>query len=333
MKKFGRPSQLSSWLLLALCCLCGKTATNHHVGVEAKPGRSAPQNKNGYHVNKRNKNRKAITGQTFTKSFKEWTHEDGGKVDVDEVAEKKQSRRQRYAALGRASFFFLTESGPEGEVCVSAAVPEDRIVHIAYHIPGLFEDGISDSDIAISVQEHMLEDHLSMHHHNDDYSSSMDDMDDDHDDDYSARMKSGSFPVETFKLVRKIGTIHHETDDGGSIEVCVTAAPRKSGQQTILPMLVGVDITTGKERYDDDAMDLEDEMDEALDQLDECSSSVRNLNKLLERSKKVEAITLQDADRRHKLAIRWPMIQIVVLLVTGAVWAVSITQYLNRKLF
>jgi len=100
-------------------------------------------------------------------------------------------------------------------------------------------------------------------------------------------------------------------------------------------MLVGVDITTGKEHYDDDddAMDLEDEMDDALVQLDECYSSVRNLNKLMQRSKKVEAITLQDADRRHKLAIRWPMIQIVVLLVTGAVWAVSITQYLNRKLF
>jgi len=325
--KFGRPSQLSSWLLLALCCLCGKTATNHHLGVEAKPGRSAQQNKNGYHVNKRNKNRKAITGQTFTKSFKEWTHEDGGKVDVDEVAEKKQSRRQRYAALGRASFFFLTKYGPQGEVCLSAAVPEDRIVHIAYHIPGLLENidvGKDDSsDIVISVQEHMLEeDHLGMNDDDDD-SGSMD-------DDYSLSMKRGSFPVETFSIFRKIGTIHHETDMGGSIEVCVTVPLAK---QTTLPMLVGVDITTGKEHYEDDAMDLEDEMDDALDQLDECYSSVRNLNKLMQRSKKVEAITLQDADRRHKLAIRWPMIQIVVLLVTGALWAVSITQYLNRKLF
>jgi len=323
--KFGRPSQLSSWLLLALCCLCGKTATNHHLGVEAKPGRSA-HTKNGYHVHKRNKNRKAITGQAFTKSFKEWTHEDGGKVDVDEVAEKKQSRRQRYAALGRASFFFLTKYGPQGEVCLSAAVPEDRIVHIAYHIPGLLEKidvGKDDSsDIVISVQEHMLEeDHLGMN--DDDDSGSMD-------DDYSLSMKRGSFPVETFSIFRKIGTIHHETDMGGSIEVCVTV-PR--AKQTKLPMLVGVDITTGKEHHEDDAMDLEDDMDDALDQLDECYSSVRNLNKLMQRSKKVEAITLQDADRRHKLAIRWPMIQIVVLLVTGAVWAVSITQYLNRKLF
>mmetsp|Transcript_18662 Transcript_18662/g.37145 ORF Transcript_18662/g.37145 Transcript_18662/m.37145 type:complete len:331 (+) Transcript_18662:109-1101(+) len=329
--KFRRPSQLSSWLLLALCCLCGKTATNHHLGVEAKPGRSAPQDKNGYHVNKRNKNRKAITGQTFTKSFKEWTHdEDGGKVDVDEVAEKKQSRRQRYAALGRASFFFLTKYGPQGEVCLSAAVPEDRIVHIAYHIPGLLEEieiPDSGSDIAISVQEHMLEeDHLSMKDDDDGYRM---------DDDYSLSMKRGSFPVETFSIFRKIGTIHHETDMGGSIEVCVTASPLRHPKQkkVILPMLVGVDITTGKEHHDDDAMDLEDEMDDALVQLDECYSSLRNLNKLMQRSKKVEAITLQDADRRHKLAIRWPMIQIVVLLVTGAVWAVSITQYLNRKLF
>merc|ERR1719469_128893 len=157
------------------------------------------------------------------------------------------------------------------------------------------------------------------------------------DDDYSASMKSGSFPVNNFKIFRKIGTIHHETDTGGSIEVCVTAPKVKHPQEqkVILPMLVGVDITTGKDHYDDDndTTNLEDELDDALDQLDEVYSSVRNLNKLLQRSKKVEAITLQDADRRHKLAIRWPMIQIVVLLVTGTLWAVSITQYLNRKLF
>jgi len=53
-------------------------------------------------------------------------------------------------------------------------------------------------------------------------------------------------------------------------------------------------------------MDLKDEMDNMLDQLGGCYSSVRNLNKLLQRLKQVEAITLQDANRRHKLAIRWP---------------------------
>jgi len=124
-----------------------------------------------------------------------------GEVEIDKVAEKKKIHRQQYAALGKASLFFLTKYRPQDEVCLSAAVPEDRIVHITYHIPVLLEKieiPDSGSGIAISVQEHMLEeDYLSMN--DDDYSGGF------MDDDYSSSMKSGSFPVETFRNFRKIG--------------------------------------------------------------------------------------------------------------------------------
>jgi len=306
--------------------------TSLSLGVLARPIRSAQQNKNGYHVHKRNKGQKHVTGQTFTKNFKTWTHEENEFVNIDEVAERKQSRRQRYAALGRASFFFLTEHGEKGEVCLSVVVPEDRIIHIAYHIPELIEIGqpaqSDETKILISVQEHMLGE------------DNDDNRYDDQMDDDRWGLKDGSFPVESFKIFRKSGTIHHETDMGGSVEVCVTAPDLKptGGRnrrvpESYLPMLIGVDITTGKEHFDDEHEDLEDDMDDALDQLEECISKSRGLVNLVKRSKQVESINYSDLLRLNKSVVRWPVIQILVLLATGFLWMVSITKYLNKKLF
>jgi len=68
------------------------------------------QGKDGYHVHPLSK-RGAVTGKAFSTNFKLWTHDDNGSVDLDMIAGHKQSRRQRYAALGRASYLFIEKKG------------------------------------------------------------------------------------------------------------------------------------------------------------------------------------------------------------------------------
>jgi len=307
--------QLLVYVLL-LCCFC-EIYRPSSGRVLAYRGQAKD---NPYHVHQINKERNAVTGKAFTNNFKMWTHdEDEGTVDVDEIALRKQTRRQRMAALARASFYFLENPKEGSEVCSSVAVPSDTVIHVAYHFPELDEDKYGDNikgskttPLKISVQEHLLGEHFKALTDDDDYA-----------------VVDGSFPVESFTIIHKMGTIHHETEAGGSVEVCVTGS-----EELQYPFLVGLDITTGKDPYDDHGdSDVEDEMMDYEIQLEDIKEVLNTVTHEARSQRKYGEIFTQHQDKMHKVSLRWPVTQICVLIATGFVWLIYLTRYFKKNLF
>eukprot|EP00588_Corethron_pennatum_P009779 CAMPEP_0194275292 /NCGR_PEP_ID=MMETSP0169-20130528/8170_1 /TAXON_ID=218684 /ORGANISM="Corethron pennatum, Strain L29A3" /LENGTH=289 /DNA_ID=CAMNT_0039018717 /DNA_START=37 /DNA_END=906 /DNA_ORIENTATION=- len=268
------------------------------------------------HVHGANNKRKHVTGNTYSKTFKKWTHdEENASVDLDMIAGYKQSRRQRYAALGRASFFFIDKRGVKK--CSSSMVPEGTATHIAYHFPELeetFRDfghkGAKAQAPTITVQEHLIIEEFM----NDDYVPA-----------------DGSYPIEEFKILHQSGTIHHETEGGGSIEVCVTFDDADA-----FPVLVALDITTGREHHTDykqSQSEVESELEFYMDQIEKAENNLHQIVSASKSIKRFEAEFRSASNKMHKTSLRWPVIQIVVLFVAGIGWCYSIHQYLKEKHF
>jgi len=193
-------------------------------------------------------------------------------------------------------------------------VPSGVVTHIAYHFPeleeivGSFGRAASEEHAPIiSVQEHLIiEEYIE-------------------DDDYSV---DGSFPIETFKVLRQSGTIHHETEGGGSIEVCI-----EYDNADIFPVLVALDITTGRNHKDSDAGEVEDELEHYMDQIEDAQSGVE---KIMNEARSIQNFEVQfhsSTLKMHKTSLRWPLIQIIVLSLAGIVWCYSIQQYLKKRMF
>lgn len=267
------------------------------------------------HVHGASSKRKHVTGNTYSKTFKKWTHdEDSAEIDLNMIAGYKQSRRQRYAALGRASFFFIEKRG--ARKCSSSMVPAGTATHIAYHFPELeevFRDfgqtSAKENAPTITVQEHLIIEEFM----NDDY------------------VPDGSYPIEEFKILHQSGTIHHETEGGGSIEVCVTFDNADE-----FPVLVALDITTGRDHHTDYAQsegEVERELEFYLDQIENAENNLHQIVGAANSIKNFEAEFRSGSNKMHKTSLRWPVMQIIVLLVAGIGWCYSIHQYLKDKLF